>query len=77
MVKMIYHTFNTHETPSRSQPLAAHHTWDLAYLSSLSLGGRAYSGLGWRRSGSICCIALLVRLTRVPSFSGVFAPDLP
>jgi hypothetical protein len=26
VVKMIYHTFNTHDSPSRSQPLAAHHT---------------------------------------------------
>eukprot|EP01043_Picozoa_sp_COSAG02_P024650 COSAG02_NODE_1354_length_13100_cov_7.477040_10_plen_79_part_00 len=45
-VKMIYHRFNTHEAPTRSKPLGS--VPHLAYLSSLSLGGRAYSGLGWR-----------------------------
>ena len=45
-VKMIYHRFNTHETPTRSKPLGS--VPHLAYLSSLSLGGRAYSGLSWR-----------------------------
>ena len=45
-VKMIYQRFNTHETPTRSKPLGS--VPHLAYLSSLSLGGRAYSGLSWR-----------------------------
>ena len=43
---MIHHRFNTHEAPTRSKPLGS--VPHLAYLSSLSLGGRAYSGLSWR-----------------------------
>ena len=38
VVKMIYHTFNTHDSPSRSQPLAAHHTWRIS-LAYPSVGG--------------------------------------
>ena len=46
VVKMIYHRFNTHEASTRSKPLGS--VPHLAYLSSLSLGGRAYSVLSWR-----------------------------